>query len=817
MNIDKSKNILLVEDQGIIAMTQSLELKNLGYNVFHVLSGEKAIDAVENTDNNYDLILMDIDLGKGIDGTQAAEEILKEHNIPVVFLSSHTERKIVEKTEKITSYGYVVKNSGITVLDASIKMAFKLFDTRQELEKQKEFLEQRSKEVIEAGKLNQQVISNAGEGIIVYGNDLRYRVWNYFMENLTGVKSEDVLGKHPLEKFPFLENSEVVERLNQALNGKSSEIIERPFVINENASPIWTVDSCNPLRNADGEIIGVIRTIQNIHNRKQIEEQKEFENENKNALINSTYDLIWSLTTDFKLITANNAFINTYKKYTGRTLTPNDDFILRDSFPVEFIEYWENLYAQVFNGECVNSEIYIPERDNVIHFWLENQLNPILSNNNIVGAACFGRDITEKKRQENLYILEKEVLNLYSIQKVSFEETLTYLLNGIKNIHPSMFCSVLKIKNNHLYNWSSPHLPKSFNNSIEGLEIGYGSGICGTSAYLKKKVVVIDILTDPIVKDYRNLAIEYGLKACWSHPVLDSENNVLATFAIYLKANRQLTPQEELTIERAQIILKNIIENKHTEEKYHETEKFFHKIIEDINGIVWAAVPNPLKFTFVSKQAEKLLGYNTEQWISQTGFWSEHIHPEDREFALSYCSQATNNLEDHDFEYRMKASDGRIIWFRDIVRVKSENSQAKELVGVMIDITKQKEQQTKLENSEEILNTILVGSNDPSWNWDMEHNYWYYNTAWFDKLGYNPEDLSLDVSSYRKLIHPEDVDNLIKTFYSALDSGKNNFHSKIKLLHKNGSYIPFLSRGFIKRDNTGKAISVSGTNFDLSS
>ena len=67
-----------------------------------------------------------------MDGTQAAREILKEKDIPVVFLSSHTEPEIVEKTEKITSYGYVVKNTGIVVLDASIKMALKLFDEKKE-------------------------------------------------------------------------------------------------------------------------------------------------------------------------------------------------------------------------------------------------------------------------------------------------------------------------------------------------------------------------------------------------------------------------------------------------------------------------------------------------------------------------------------------------------------------------------------------------------------------------------------------------------------------------------------------------------------
>jgi DNA-binding NarL/FixJ family response regulator len=83
---------------------------------------------------------MDIDLGGGIDGTQAAEAILKERDIPIVFLSSHTDPEVVGKTEKITSYGYVVKSSSMTVLDASIKMAFKLFAARMEAKQRDESL-----------------------------------------------------------------------------------------------------------------------------------------------------------------------------------------------------------------------------------------------------------------------------------------------------------------------------------------------------------------------------------------------------------------------------------------------------------------------------------------------------------------------------------------------------------------------------------------------------------------------------------------------------------------------------------------------------
>lgn len=130
------KTILIVEDEAVIAMLETQQLKKEGYRVIHVLNGENAINLVCRKNELVDLILMDIDLGDGIDGTDTAREILKEKNIPILFVSSHIEKNIVEKTEKISSYGYVVKNSSFTVLDASIKMAFKLFDAKQLLQDQ---------------------------------------------------------------------------------------------------------------------------------------------------------------------------------------------------------------------------------------------------------------------------------------------------------------------------------------------------------------------------------------------------------------------------------------------------------------------------------------------------------------------------------------------------------------------------------------------------------------------------------------------------------------------------------------------------------
>jgi len=140
MNSEKNKTILLVEDEVIIAMNEKMSLEKFGYEVITVNSGLEAIEAVKLTEK-IDLVLMDIDLGKGIDGTDAATLILKDHDIPVVFCSNHSEPEIVEKTEKIASYGYVVKNSGIVVLDTSIKMAFRLFSEKLKTEKREQELQ----------------------------------------------------------------------------------------------------------------------------------------------------------------------------------------------------------------------------------------------------------------------------------------------------------------------------------------------------------------------------------------------------------------------------------------------------------------------------------------------------------------------------------------------------------------------------------------------------------------------------------------------------------------------------------------------------
>ena len=122
--------ILLVEDQAIIAMAQAGVLENAGYRVVTALTGEEAVD-IATRDGEVDLVLMDINLGRGMDGTEAAEQILTQRELPIVFLTAYSDRETVERVRGITRYGYVVKNSGDFVLLSSVETALDLFDAHQ--------------------------------------------------------------------------------------------------------------------------------------------------------------------------------------------------------------------------------------------------------------------------------------------------------------------------------------------------------------------------------------------------------------------------------------------------------------------------------------------------------------------------------------------------------------------------------------------------------------------------------------------------------------------------------------------------------------
>ena len=154
----------------------------------------------------------------------------------------------------------------------------------------------------------------------------------------------------------------------------------------------------------------------------------------------------------------------------------------------------------------------------------------------------------------------------------------------------------------------------------------------------------------------------------------------------------------------------DITVRKEAEAAAHAAHQQREDLIASIDGIVWEADATTFAFTFVSAQAERLLGYPTRRWIEEPSFWLDHMHPDDRDGALHFCLRCTREGRDHQFDYRMRAADGRTVWLHDVVSVIMDGSRPVTLRGVMVDITGKKAAEAERERTQALLSSIVEHS-----------------------------------------------------------------------------------------------------------
>ncbi len=146
----------------------------------------------------------------------------------------------------------------------------------------------------------------------------------------------------------------------------------------------------------------------------------------------------------------------------------------------------------------------------------------------------------------------------------------------------------------------------------------------------------------------------------------------------------------------ALVLTHDITHRRLAEEALKQSQQSYEALINSVDGIVWEADAHTFQFSFVSKQAERILGYPAERWLNEPTFWKDHLHPDDRERAVTSFMNATRDKKDYTFEYRMVAADGSAVWLRDIVTVVVEQDQIQKLRGVMVDITEKKHAEERL-------------------------------------------------------------------------------------------------------------------------
>jgi diguanylate cyclase (GGDEF)-like protein/PAS domain S-box-containing protein len=140
-----------------------------------------------------------------------------------------------------------------------------------------------------------------------------------------------------------------------------------------------------------------------------------------------------------------------------------------------------------------------------------------------------------------------------------------------------------------------------------------------------------------------------------------------------------------------------------------QLQRRYHELVSGIDAVVWESEAGSLSFTYVSPGAERLLGYPQDAWL-EPDFWSRHLHPEDRDEAITFCMQAERAGQDHEFEYRMLNAVGDEVWVHDVVRLeRGPAGRPPRMQGVMFDVTDRKRAEDHIRRYANIVERMPLG------------------------------------------------------------------------------------------------------------
>lgn len=159
-------------------------------------------------------------------------------------------------------------------------------------------------------------------------------------------------------------------------------------------------------------------------------------------------------------------------------------------------------------------------------------------------------------------------------------------------------------------------------------------------------------------------------------------------------------------------------------------------LVDTVAAVFWEGEPGGFRYRYVSAAAERLLGYPRARWTDDPDFWLDHLHGEDRDWAPDYCSQATAERDEYTLHYRMVAADGRVVWLRDHVTVIADNERPARRVGVMVDVTAEREEAARARARERHLELMLDSTREPICSIDTDNRCNYCNMATVRELGF---------------------------------------------------------------------------------
>ncbi|MBI4587280.1 MAG: response regulator, partial [Candidatus Rokubacteria bacterium] len=248
-----------------------------------------------------------------------------------------------------------------------------------------------------------------------------------------------------------------------------------------------------------------------------------------------------------------------------------------------------------------------------------------------------------------------------------------------------------------------------------------GMGISGRVVAARGAIQCRDVLNEPdfvLTDEMRRRIVASGDRAFLAVP-LRVKTEIIGVLSVADRGGRLFSEAEVALLQafadQAALAIRNaqmFAREQEARTQAEVSEQRFRGLVQDLDAIVWEADAVTWQFAFVSQRAEAILGCPVEQWLTEPEFWVNRLHPDDRERTLALRCAAISEGRDSDLEYRCVAADGCVVWLRDRVRVvRDASGQARQLRGVMVDITQRKRLQEDLTQAEKLatLGEMIAG------------------------------------------------------------------------------------------------------------